>query len=77
MPQLAGRATKIYNYVLGGFEEIKQKKEKQRLSPVNKMQFKSRLEFFLIFPILENNLFSKNIYNPTAVIEVPSMCKLT
>ena len=28
MPQLEGGATKIYNYVLGGFGEIKQEKQK-------------------------------------------------
>ena len=33
MPQLEGPATKIYNYVLGGFGEIKQK-EKKRLATV-------------------------------------------
>ena len=30
MPQLEGPATKIYNYVWGGFGEINQKKKKER-----------------------------------------------
>ena len=30
MPQLEGPATKIYNYVPGGFGEIKQEKKKKR-----------------------------------------------
>ena len=34
MPQLEGPATKIYNYVPGGFGEIKQKKKKKRLATV-------------------------------------------
>ena len=30
MPQLEGPATKIYNYVPGGFGEIKQEKKKKK-----------------------------------------------
>ena len=34
MPQLEGPTTKIYNYVLGGFGEKKQKRKKRRLTTV-------------------------------------------
>ena len=34
MPQLEGPTTKIYNYVLGGFGEKKQKEKKKRLATV-------------------------------------------
>ena len=34
MPQLEGPATKIYNYVLGGFGETEQKKKRRRLATV-------------------------------------------
>ena len=38
MPQLKGPATKIYNYVPGGFGEIKQKKEKKFKKKRNRFQ---------------------------------------